>query len=129
MGVDSQCTMLSSGEDMRVAVTVASREHMPSVSLGMMIRDRFGQDIFGTNTHLLDHAIALEPDRAHRLVFRFPMLLAPGKYTITLALHEGIDHTRHCYHWWDDAVRFEVSGIRGPQFGGLCNLQPVIERL
>jgi len=87
-----------------------------------------GQDLYGTNTYHLGQAIQTQAGENSCFVFRFPMHLAPGKYTITLALHEGADHTRHCYHWWDNAVRFEVSGIKGAVFGGLFNLQPTFSQ-
>jgi lipopolysaccharide transport system ATP-binding protein len=129
LGVDSRGTLLSSGEEMELRVAIEGRVKIPAISLGMVIRDRFGQDMFGTNSHLLDEQLSLDAGEKFTLCFRFPMNLAPGKYTVTLALHEGIDHTQHCYHWWDNAVTFEVSGIRGHQFGGLCNLHPTLIRL
>lgn len=128
-GIDSRGAMVSSGEDVILDVDIACREAMPGVTLGLMIRDRFGQDIFGTNSHLLGQSLSLDKSETCTLRFSFPMLLAPGKYTITLALHEGVDHTRHCYHWWDNAAQFEVSGIRGPAFAGICNLAPTLERI
>jgi len=69
--------------------------------------------------------------RGDEIVVRFhvPMMVAPGKYTVSIALHEGADHTRICYHWWDNAARFEVSGIRGTHFIGVCQLNPSVEFL
>ena len=128
-GVDSKGSILSFGEQMLLDVEIEGRERLPELTLGMMIRDRFGQDLFGTNSHLLGYPVALEEGEKATLRFKLPMLLGPGKYTVTLALHEGVDHTRHCYHWWDRACQFEVSGIRGPEFAGLCNLSPTLERI
>ncbi|MAT51882.1 MAG: ABC transporter ATP-binding protein [Porticoccaceae bacterium] len=126
-GADSGSTAVTCGEEMLVEAELSCHSDIPPLSLGMMIRDRFGQDMFGTNSHLLGETILLRPGESRRVRFRFPMRLSPGQYTITLALHEGVDHTQHCYHWWDNALRFEVSGIRGPQFGGVCNLNPIFE--
>lgn len=123
-GLDSHSDTLSSGEEMLVEVDIVGNANLPALSLGLMIRDRFGQDMFGTNSHVLGQDIVLAEGERQRLRFRFAMHLAPGKYTLTLALHEGLDHTRHCYHWWDNASQFEVSGIRGPLFVGVCNLNP-----
>lgn len=128
-GAQSQGSVISCGEEMLLQARLEGREDIPSLSLGMMIRDRFGQDMFGTNSHLLQHPLSLSSGQSQWVQFRFPMRLAPGKYTITLALHEGIDHTHHCFHWWDNAAQFEVSGIRGPHFSGVCNLNPVFEEL
>lgn len=110
-----------------LSVTIQGQRSLSELTLGMMIRDRFGQDIFGTNSHHLGHQISIDSQQRKQLTFSLPMQLAPGKYTITLALHEGADHTRQCYHWWDNATSFEVAGIRGAQFGGICNLRPTLE--
>jgi len=123
-GQDSGSAVVSSGEIVSLQVTVEGRELLESMTLGVMIRDRFGQDMFGTNTHHLGHSLAIAPGECKQYELNMPMSLAPGKYTVTVALHEGMDHTRHCYHWWDSAARFEVAGIRGAQFGGVCNLSP-----
>ncbi|MFA5546941.1 MAG: ABC transporter ATP-binding protein [Porticoccaceae bacterium] len=128
-GVDSRSSSISCGEDALLRVLIEANDDIPSITLGMMIRDRFGQDVYGTNTHLLNHPFGVAKDEKKSLVIRFPMRLAPGKYTITLALHEGIDHTRHCYHWWDNALSFEVCGVRGSPFGGLCNLEAEVESI
>ncbi len=126
-GENSAGDILSSGENLLLRVTVEADVAVADLTLGLMIRDRFGQDIFGTNTHFMDYPISLNAKEKRDINFCMPMILAPGKYTITLALHEGADHTDACYHWWDNAVQFEVSGIRGYSFNGVCNLNPSIQ--
>ncbi|MFA5632400.1 MAG: ABC transporter ATP-binding protein [Porticoccaceae bacterium] len=128
-GADSGSNLVTSGEEVTLDVDIEARESLPPMSLGLMIRDRFGQDIFGTNSHAHDKPIALAAGESCTLRFTFPMRLKPGKYTITLALHDGIEHTDHCYHWWDNATQFEVAGKRGPLFVGVCNLCPSVEIL
>ncbi|MDR6180803.1 lipopolysaccharide transport system ATP-binding protein [Pseudomonas sp. SORGH_AS 211] len=121
-GVGSGSDTLACGDVAHLDVRVSAREHLPDATLGMMIRDRFGQDIYGTNSFLLGVPLVLAAGETRVLRYEFPMRLAPGKYTLTLALHEGPDHTRHCYHWRDNCIRFEVAGILGSVFGGLCDL-------
>jgi lipopolysaccharide transport system ATP-binding protein len=121
-GRDSEGTTLASGETADVAVDIEAHEDLDDITLGLMIRDRFGQDIFGTNTWHLKQPLALRKGERRRCSITLGMSLAPGKYTLTLALHEGSDHTRRCYQWCDNLVRFDVAGIRGPLFGGLCRL-------
>jgi len=128
-GEGSRSPILASGDSAVLDVTISATQELTNVALGLMIRDRFGQDIFGTNSHYLDCPITLRPGELKRLRYCFPMRLAPGKYTITVALHEGADHTGTCYHWRDNAVGFEVAGIHGPFFGGVCNLSPTLETL
>ncbi|MCO8171013.1 ABC transporter ATP-binding protein [Pseudomonas sp. 21LCFQ02] len=126
-GLHSQGTILASGDTGTLDVTIAATEDLPDVALGLMVRDRFGQDVFGTNSHYLNHPIAMRAGERKTLRYSFPMRLAPGKYTITLALHDGADHTVNCYHWHDNAVVFEVAGITGTFFGGICDLAATLE--
>jgi homopolymeric O-antigen transport system ATP-binding protein len=128
-GNDSRGSIVTSGEKVTLDVDIEGRAKLPEITLGMVIRDRFGQDMFGTNSHVLGQTFSLAEGERCKLRFHFDMKLAPGKYTVTLALHEGVDHTRQCYHWWDNAAQFQVTGIRGPIFVGLCNLSPTMEKL
>jgi len=128
-GDDSESSVVSCGEQASLKVVVEAREPLASMTLGVMIRDRFGQDMFGTNTHHLGQALDLKAGEVKQYELSMLMSLAPGKYTVTVALHEGADHTRHCYHWWDNAAGFEVAGIRGAQFGGVCNLNPLFKEV
>jgi len=129
VGEQSRCEVVASGEVMLLSVAICAEENIPELTVGLTIRDRFGQDIFGTNTHFLDLSLAMEKNEALTVRFRLPMILAPGKYTISIALHDGPDHTNNCYHWWDNAVRFEVSGNRSTHFIGVCNLSPSADYL
>ncbi len=128
-GENSQSSILASGDNGLLDVVIAADHDLEDVSLGLMIRDRFGQDIFGTNSHYLNFPIAMKAGERRSLRYRFPMRLAPGKYTITLALHDGADHTTNCYHWHDNAIGFEVAGITGTFFGGICDLAPTLEQM
>ncbi len=123
-GTDSGTHIITSGEDAELSIKVKAEKDLDDVTYGIMLRDRFGQDIYGTNTHLLAQPFALKAGEEIDLVFTIPMHVAPGKYTVTLALHEGIDHTKHCYHWWDNSINFEIAGVRGHHFAGVCNLNP-----
>lgn len=126
-GEGSHSPILANGDTAILDVAIGATRELTNVALGLMIRDRFGQDIFGTNSHYLDLPITLKPGERRYLRYRFPMRLAPGKYTITVALHEGADHTGTCYHWRDNAIGFEVAGIHGAFFGGVCDLSPTLE--
>jgi lipopolysaccharide transport system ATP-binding protein len=121
-GHDSGGTTLTSGETAEILVDLEAHRDLDDITLGLMIRDRFGQDIFGTNTWYLGQPLAMRTGERRRCRLALDVWLALGKYTLTLALHEGSDHTRRCYQWCDNLVCFDVAGIRGPTFGGLCRL-------
>ncbi|WP_163649473.1 ABC transporter ATP-binding protein [Modicisalibacter sp. 'Wilcox'] len=121
-GRQSDTSSVASGETVDVLLDIEAYENLEEITVGLMVRDRFGQDIFGTNTWYLNQPLAMRAGERKQCRLTLEMNLAPGKYTLTLALHESSDHTRRCYQWCDNLIRFDVSGIRGTQFGGICRL-------
>ena len=110
--------VLASGQTAAIHVDLNVRQAVEDLSLGFMIRDRFGQDIFGTNTRYLDYDIeASQPGNLH-LCLELPFNMSPGQYTLTLAVHSHENHLQHCYHWIDSYLGFEVAGSQVPIFSG-----------
>ncbi len=122
LGQRSGCDTVAAGEEAEIKLAIAAYEDIPSLSVGFMIRDRFGQDIFGTNSHLLGQDFQLSKGQHCTVEFSLPINLAPGKYTVTLALHSEDNHLEHCYHWCDNFIRFEVAGSHLPLFSGIVAL-------
>jgi lipopolysaccharide transport system ATP-binding protein len=122
-GLQSGGSTVASGEATELCVTLRAHEDIPDLTLGFMIRDRLGQDIHGTNTHLQGIPLKVAGGATYRACWRMPLNIAPGKYTLTLALHRGPDHTHECLHWEDNLLGFEVAGMLGPPFAGLCRLE------
>ncbi|GIX30014.1 MAG: ABC transporter [Porticoccaceae bacterium] len=117
------------GEMLSLEVTLAAACDLADLTLGMGIRDRRGRNLFGTNSHFLGVPIALAKGATATYRFRFPCRLAPGEYTVTLALHEGEDHTGVCHHWLERACTFAVrDGPRAP-FAGMVDLAAELEVL
>jgi lipopolysaccharide transport system ATP-binding protein len=129
IGQDSGGDIVSAGEITELRLTLMPRTDLDDVTFGMLIRDRFGRDIFGTNSHFLDRRIRLRAAEETVVSVVLPMNLAPGKYTITCALHSGPNHLERCYHWCDNLIRFEVAGVRGPSFYGVARLEPELRIL
>ncbi len=115
---------ISSGEKTQIKCTIFCNEKIDDLVLGILIRDRFGQDVYGTNSFLMGVEIPSKAKEAFQANWDFIMNLGPGKYTITAALHVGPDHTVECLHWEDATLEFEVAGVLGPNFVGLCKLDP-----
>lgn len=126
-GDQSKGNLLSSGEDACLRFRVRAHQDVPEFTLGILIRDRFGQDVFGTNTYFLKHALGIKGGESVVVELRFPMNLGPGKYTLTAALHREHNHLQDCYHWCDNILRFEVAGIKGSTFYGIARLEPRVE--
>lgn len=124
IGERSLSSVVSSGEQAKIKIQVQSNEQIDDLTIGIMIRDRFAQDIFGTNSYLLEETQHLQPGELYQYIFKLSMDIAPGKYTLTVALHSQDHHIDDCYHWVDNMLSFEVAGYVNEQFAGVCNLHP-----
>ncbi len=98
------------------------------VTVGLRISDSFGVEVYGVNTLMLGVDVALEADQDFELTFAFDMILAPGTYQLTVAIHASEDHLHKCYHWIDNAVAFECRHHHPPAFTGLVNLKAAAHR-
>ncbi|RKQ60614.1 lipopolysaccharide transport system ATP-binding protein [Thermovibrio guaymasensis] len=121
-GANSNSNTVSSGEEAEVRIKLFAYKDIENATVGILIRDKFGQDIFGTNTFHLKKKIRLKKGKKYEVKFKLPVNLGPGKYTITVAVHEGEVHSQRCYHWIDNACSFEVAGFKKEFFTGLVYL-------
>ncbi|MDC8803665.1 ABC transporter ATP-binding protein [Halomonas pacifica] len=121
-GRRSGSATLGSGDVLEVVLDLEAHQALDDVVIGILIRDRFGQDIFGTNTHLHRQRLRLAAGERRRVHLAIGADIAPGKYTLTLALHSGDHHLDDCYWWQDGALQFEVAGYLEGKFSGLCRL-------
>ena len=121
-GRDSRATTLASGEWVDVAIEIEAERDIPDLTCGILIRDRFGQDIFGVNTHFLAEPLEVNVGEQLQVAFRFRAELASGHYTLTAALHSAENHLENCYHWCDNLLQFHVAGTHTHAFAGICRL-------
>ena len=123
-----KCDTVISGLPYAIRVVLQARETVGEMTVGILFRDRFGQDIFGTNTHLLGQPLRIEAGQTRELYYRFDQFnVGPGKYTLTVAAHTQDTHVDDCYNWIDRVHRFQVVGGSDFQFIGLNRLVPRIE--
>jgi lipopolysaccharide transport system ATP-binding protein len=125
-GLPSEIVNVGAPVSLRVKVRVNAP--VPRLVLGYMIKDRLGQQIYGTNTHhmecpLLDLKAGDEPE----YVFRFPLNLGPGSYSITTALTSNETHLVHNYEWRDLAFLFIVMNMNRKHFVGTSWIEPEVE--
>ena len=116
------------GAAVTLQVTVRTRARIPRMVLGYMIKNRLGQPMYGTNTHLkelpLDDVAAGE-EVVYR--FAFPMNLGPGSYSVATAIVSTDTHLVNNYEWRDLALVFTVVNMRRPHFEGSAWLDPAID--
>jgi lipopolysaccharide transport system ATP-binding protein len=124
VGENSQTQVMCAGENAKIIFEIESKIDLPNLTVGFDIRDRFGQVVFGINTAHLGETLPVKPDRSYEISFSFQMNIGVGQYTLSCALHTGMTHEEHCFHWSDNICRFEIAGILGPRFIGLSRLTP-----
>jgi len=126
-GRESESTTLSSGEQLDIDLTLKAHQQVDDITLGIMVRDRFGQDIFGANSYQLGQRISLEEGSEQAVRLTLNADIAPGKYTITIGLHSREHHLETCYWWYDSYLQFEVAGFKQHLFSGVCRLPLTLE--
>lgn len=109
---------------LRVRVDFLAEVAAPTV--GFLLKDRLGLDIYGTNTAL--QKISLGPrfraGEYAELEIEMPLRLGYGDYSVTVAVHEDETHLENCYEWTDNAAIFRVRHGDKPLWTGLAQLDP-----
>jgi lipopolysaccharide transport system ATP-binding protein len=115
---------LASNSPARIRVTLSVHAPIASLTVGFLIRDRLGNDAFGTNTfHLNAPVQPLAAGKRYACDFALDALaLGPGHYSITVALHESHTHLVRNHDWWDQALVFQVLEAQGRYGVGIANL-------
>ena len=124
----AQVEVVDVGSPVTLEVRVKVNAPIPRMVLGYMIKDRLGQAMYGTNTHLkalpLDNVAAGE-EVVYR--FAFPMNLGPGTYSVATAIVSTDTHLVNNYEWRDLALVFTVMNMRRPHFEGSAWLDPAVD--
>jgi lipopolysaccharide transport system ATP-binding protein len=114
--------VLVSEQAAELVLDVRVHQAVPAVTLGILVRDRLGNDVFGTNTHHHGLEIDGRPGRL-RIHWRLQGFhLGPGHYSLTVAAHAGAAHSAGNYDWWDRCLTFQVLSAAGPASIGPASL-------
>ncbi len=126
LGSISHGDVVQSGESTTIEIEIDCEHPIPQATIGIKITDRFGQDVFGTNSWHLGHRPEVVPGKRYCFRFTMDMDIAPGKYSLTVAIHSQDHHLKDCYHWHDNLTSFTVKGIIGPMFIGHTRLRATL---
>jgi lipopolysaccharide transport system ATP-binding protein len=114
------------GNRVRLQVNIEVRADIPRLVLGVMLRDRTGHVIWGTNTwHTGQMIEGVSAGERIRFEIEFPMLLGPGSYSVSPALTSTDTHLIDNYEWIDNFFVFEVVNTDRPYFIGSTWLNSV----
>jgi lipopolysaccharide transport system ATP-binding protein len=128
LGINGNASILTPGMKASIVVRAVALESIEDPTVGILIKDRLGNEIFGTNTYLRGHSLGtIEPGQAIEVAFTTPLNLGEGLYSITVALHSGPTHTEVCYDWIERAATFQILPTPTDRFTGACRLEVQIE--
>ncbi len=118
------------GADVTLRVKVRVNRPVARLVLGYMIKDRLGQQIYGTNTHHMQAPLHdLRAGEEAEFRFSFPLNLGAGSYSVTTALTSSETHLADNYEWRDLAFLFIVMNMNRKEFVGTSWLEPSVEIL
>jgi len=102
---------IESGEALCIRVRAVFHRPASDPVAGILIRNRLGLDVYGTNTRVEGLQLGeFQPGDILQLDFAVTCLLAPQDYTLTVATQHW-DGTSQ--DWLDDVVSFAVTGATG----------------
>lgn len=116
-----------SGQPVTLALALDGKADVQDLTVGILIRDRLGNDMFGTNTAY--HGLRLSVAAGQRLQLDWDLHgfhLGPGHYSLTVAAHRGIDHQAGNFDWWDRCLTFQVLPGTGMPAIGPCALEATV---
>ena len=116
------------GDIVNLEMSVTAYVHLSELVLGYSIRDRLGQEIYGTNTRHLGVSIPdVAPQQNFKVRFAFCASMGIGSYSVSTALHTGFTHLEANYEWKNLALVFKVVNQREKYFIGLNWMPPEVD--
>ena len=110
------------GAECRVRVEFSSDDSGAPPTVGFSIRDRLGNDVFGSNTHHLELKPSADRGGFMQVEFYTKLNIGPGSYSLSVSLHEGATHLEGNHDWWDRVLVFQVARGDEAVFSGVAQL-------
>ena len=106
---DKHLEIFDTGTNVVLTVVLSIEEDIPSLTQGFLIRDRRGNDVFGTNTFHLKHSIKkLRRGQRTEIRFSFALDLGEGIYSLSIASVNSDIALIENYNWLENILAFEV---------------------
>jgi len=130
-GLAAEGTQFSESDRLELVIVVLVNKRVDDLTIGFMIKDRLGNEVFGTNTHHMGLSEKLDSlVEGSRLKLKLkidPLGLGEGSYNITVAAHALDSHLAKNYDWLDQAVTIDVGRSNFPRFAGVVRLPVTAE--
>ncbi|MBR7801484.1 ABC transporter ATP-binding protein [Undibacterium sp. FT137W] len=107
------------GQQVVLICEVQIAQAIPELVLGIMLRDKQGHIIWGSNTWYTK-LVQYDLKAGEKLIFNLPFTcqLGPGSYSVTTALTRGESHLEQNFEWSDNLLVFDVINVDKPMFIG-----------
>jgi hypothetical protein len=125
----SEASVVRSGDLVTLAVILVSNAAVDSVSVSILIHNRYRQLVFSGSTRRHGSNFPVTAGNVYRAVFLMSMKLAPGQYSVSAGATSGQLGERHLFHYLEDGARFDVEGYAQGAFGGIVDLAPDVSTL
>jgi len=110
---------LTPGEPVTIRVQARAEKDLEDPVVGVLIRNRLGIDVFGTNTRIEGVDLGkIEAGETFEVEFTFDCLLTRQDYTLTVATQYREGYSQD---WLDDVISFSVVDAR--DVAGLANFK------
>jgi lipopolysaccharide transport system ATP-binding protein len=112
------CRVFRPGESLIIRIQAVFQQRVSSPVIGILIRNRIGMDVFGTNTRLEQLELGtFESGEKLEIEFELDCLLSRQEYTLTVASQHWNGLSQD---WLDDVVDFKV--VDSKDVAGVLNL-------
>jgi lipopolysaccharide transport system ATP-binding protein len=112
------CHIFRPGDSMVIQVQAVFHETISEPVIGILVRNRIGMDVFGTNTRLERASLgSIQAGETLEIEFELDCLLSRQEYTLTVATQHWNGLSQD---WLDDVVEFQVVDTK--DVAGVLNL-------
>ncbi len=120
--------VITVGQRVTLNIVLDVKKDLKELCVGYLIKNRLGEEIFGTNTYhcskIIDQVLAGE---VIHYKFTFDANIGEGNYSISVAAHMGHNHLSKNYEWKDLAFVFSVVNTSENIFVGSSWIPPTVE--
>ncbi len=115
------CRAFRVGDEAVVKINIYFNESVENTTVGILIKDRLGNDVFGTNSF---HQQMKMPSQEGSISIEYTLglNLGVGNYSISVASHTSHNHLDDNHDWWDQAVVFQIIPNEENMFIGIAAL-------
>ena len=112
------------GELATLEIDIEGYSDVNEATVGFCIHDRLGNEVFGSNSFLLNSNLGkIKPEAKRKVVFNIPMEIGINIYTLSVSCHPQDTHLIESYDWINDAYSFKVIASPDRSFVGSCYLE------